>query len=344
MSTAAESKKHAPIASVDAHDAHAGHDHGHDHDHDHAGHNPQSESSNDPGHGSAGHSHDHSKASEGALKFALLLTSTVLIVEVIGGFWFHSLALLSDAMHMMTDTFALILALVAVYLARRAPDRKRTFGYARAEILAAAVNAALLFFVGFYILWEAYLRLRSPAPVATGGMLVVAIIGLVVNFIALRALAAGSEHSLNVKGAYLEVWADLVGSSAVIVAAIVIHYTGWLWVDPVLAALIGLWVLPRTWALLKESTHILLEGVPSDIDHDQVQRAIQNTPGVTGLHDLHIWSLSSGKPILTAHVEIASVDSASALQRELAEMLKLRFAIQHCTLQLETDRCAVACV
>ena len=334
MSAKPESKN--PLSNAPASE-HGDHDHDH-HDHAHAG-----APSTDPGHGSTGHSHDHSKASAGALKFALLLTSTVLIAEVIGGFWFHSLALLSDAMHMMTDTFALMLALAAVYLARRAPDRKRTFGYARAEILAAAINAALLFFVGFYILWEAYLRLRNPAPVATGGMLVIAIIGLVVNFIALRALAAGSKHSLNVKGAYLEVWADLVGSGAVIVAAIVIHFSGWLWVDPVLAALIGLWVLPRTWALLKESTNILLEGVPSDIDHAQVQLAIQNTAGVTGLHDLHVWSLSSGKPILTAHVEIASADSANALQRTLAEMLLSRFGIQHCTLQLETDRCAVAC-
>ncbi len=337
MSTAPVPNSHAPHESSKAHD-----DHSHDgHDHGHSGHS--SKPSADAGHGSHGHNHDHSNASEGALKLALALTSTVLVAEVIGGFWFHSLALLSDAMHMMTDTFALVLALVAIRLARRAPDRKRTFGYARAEILAAAINAAVLFFVGFYILWEAYQRLRSPAPVATGGMLIVAIIGLIVNFIALRALAAGSEHSLNVKGAYLEVWADLVGSAAVVLAAIIIHYSGWLWVDPVLAALIGLWVLPRTWSLLKESTHILLEGVPSNIDHQRVQLAIQNTPGVVGLHDLHIWSLSSGKPILTAHVEIASADSANALQRELAEMLLLRFAIQHCTLQLELERCAVAC-
>jgi cobalt-zinc-cadmium efflux system protein len=304
----------------------------HDHDHENHGHSH--------GHG---HGHDHSKASESALKLALALTGTVLIAELIGGFWFHSLALLSDAMHMMTDAFALALALVAIRLARRAPDKKRTFGYARAEILAAAINAALLFAVGIYILCEAYQRLRSPAPVAIKGMLVIAIIGLVVNFIALRALAAGSKNSLNVKGAYLEVWADLLGSVAVFIAAVVMYYTGWLWVDPLLAALIGLWVLPRTWILLKDATNVLLEGAPADINIDEVAHAIRSIEGVSGVHDLHVWSLGSGKALMSAHVEISDAANAMALNAAVAGILAKRFGLAHSTLQMEVSRCAVVC-
>lgn len=230
---------------------------------------------------SAGHSHAQVRAGhERKLWMALGLTGSFMIAEVIGAFVTGSLALLSDAAHMMTDALALAISLVAIQVAKRAADRKRTFGYARFEILAAAFNALLLFAVAFYILYEAYQRLQAPAEIQSTGMLVIAVLGLIVNLISMRLLSAASGESLNVKGAYLEVWSDMLGSIGVIIAAVVIMFTGWGWVDSVVAAAIGFWVLPRTWTLLKESMNVLLQGVPDGMDIDQVEQAIRSVPGV----------------------------------------------------------------
>ena len=212
---------------------------------------------------SASHAHGiPSTDNERALRIALALTGSFLIAEVIGGVLTGSLALISDAAHMLTDTAALAIALAAIRIARRPADRRRTYGYHRFEILAAAFNALLLFAVALYILVEAYRRFTSPPEIHSVGMLVVASIGLIVNLISIRLLSGGQSDSLNVKGAYLEVWSDLLGSIGVIVGAVVIQLTGWSWVDPLVAVAIGLWVLPRTWILLKDSLNILLEGVP----------------------------------------------------------------------------------
>ena len=293
---------------------------------------------------SAGHGHSHSHgtatvSNERRLWVALALTTAFLIVEVIGGLLTGSLALISDAAHMMTDTAALAIALAAVRVARRPSDRKRTFGYYRFEILAAAFNAVILVFVAAYILYEAYRRLMDPAPVQSLGMLAIAVIGLIVNLVSMRLLQGGSGASLNVKGAYLEVWSDMVGSLGVIVAALLIFFTGKVWIDAVVAAAIGLWVIPRTWLLLKESLNILLEGVPPGIEIDEIERALLAIPGVTAIHDLHVWALTSGKNSLTVHL----VMSPEAAEREVLQaasaMLAERFGLRHTTIQVESAVC-----
>ncbi|BAV77333.1 cobalt/zinc/cadmium resistance protein CzcD [Pseudomonas chlororaphis subsp. aurantiaca] len=267
---------------------------------------------------------------------ALGLTGSFMIAEVIGAFITGSLALLSDAAHMMTDALALAISLVAIQVGKRAADRKRTFGYARFEILAAAFNAILLFVVAFYILFEAWQRLSAPAEIQSTGMLVIAVLGLIVNLISMRLLASASAESLNVKGAYLEVWSDMLGSIGVIVAALVIMYTGWGWVDSLVAAAIGFWVLPRTWTLLRESMNVLLQGVPDGIDIDEVEQGIRAIDGVTEVHDLHLWALTSGKNVMSTHL-VADLGRRSEQQilAEVTELMHERFDISHVTVQVE---------
>ncbi|OQR29710.1 cation transporter [Pseudomonas sp. Bc-h] len=288
---------------------------------------------------SSGHSHGQVRAGhEKKLLIALLLTTTFMIAEVIGAWVTGSLALLSDAAHMFTDSAALAISLLAFQIAKRPADRSRTFGYARFEILASAFNAILLFFVAIYILYEAYQRLVEPAPIQSIGMLVIAILGLIVNLISMRLLGAASGESLNVKGAYLEVWSDMLGSVGVIVAAVVIWLTGWGWVDSIVAAGIGLWVLPRTWVLLRESMNVLLEGVPSGIEVQKVEQTILSVPGVVAIHDLHVWSVTSGKNVLSVHIVIpASASNGQQILTEVTESVSKAFDIGHCTIQLEHE-------
>ncbi len=287
-------------------------------------------------------SHDHAHTAVRAgharpLWIALALTTAFMATEVVASLFTGSLALLSDAAHMFTDAAALAVSLVALRIAQRAADRKRTFGYYRFEILAAAFNAVLLLIVAGYILYEAYQRVRSPEPIQSVGMLVVAVVGLAINLISTRLLRAGSESSLNVKGAYLEVWSDMLGSIGVIVAAILIRFTGALWIDPLVACLIGLWVVPRTWVLLKEVINILLQGVPKGMNLQEVENALSDIPGVIEIHDLHIWSLTSGKYVLSAHV-VADLTRCTE-QEVLSEVNERvsRFDIHHTTTQIEAQ-------
>lgn len=291
----------------------------------------------------SGHAHDHTThANERSLWIALAFTGTFLITEIIGGILTGSLALLSDAAHMLTDTAALAIALAAIRIGRRPADAQRTFGYQRFEILAAAVNAVLLFFVALYIFYEGYQRLANLQEIKSLGMLIVATIGLVVNFISMSLLSAGKDRSLNVKGAYLEVWSDLLGSIGVIVAAVVIHFSGWLWVDPLIAIAIGIWVLPRSWILLKDSTNILLEGVPRGIDLTAITAAIRSVPGVRDVHDLHVWAITSESVSLSAHVAINEALHADRdIVRAIRAMLIERFGIHHSTIQCGDESCAI---
>ena len=278
-----------------------------------------------------GHSHG-ANANTRQLGIALALTGSFLVVEVVYGVLSGSLALLSDAGHMLTDVMALALSLFAIRIGQRAADRRRTFGYRRAEILAAAVNAGALFAIGLYILFEAYQRLREPVDVQTTPMLIVSVLGLLVNVISARVLVGGSGSSLNMKSAYLEVMGDLLGSVAVIAGALIIRFTGLTWVDPVLGALIGLWVLPRTWTLLKASVNVLMEGVPEGVDLDALRAELTALPGVTEVHDLHVWSVTSGEHALTAHLVAARPGGGLLAQvREVAE----RYGLEHSTVQLE---------
>ncbi|MDH7640278.1 cation diffusion facilitator family transporter [Sphingomonas oryzagri] len=294
-------------------------------------------------HAEGGHAHDHTAGANATmLKWALALTSTYLVAEVIGGFYFNSLALLSDAAHMLTDVAALIIALMAIRFGRQKPDAKRTFGYKRAEILAAAFNAVLLFAIAIYVLVEAIKRFSSPEPIQSMGMLIVAAIGLIVNIASMRLLMAGKDASFNVKGAYLEVWADMIGSVGVILGALAIKFTGWTWVDPLVAVGIGLWVLPRTWVLLRDTTNVLLEGVPNNLNLDDIRSAIASIDHVTNVHDLHIWSMSNDDVSCTVHIVVADSEALFVARRGVARLLADRFHIEHVTIQVDQpgDRCA----
>lgn len=281
-----------------------------------------------------GHTQDNRTLPEGRLRLALLLTGSYLLAEVVGGLVFGSLALLSDATHMFTDFAALVIALAAIRLGKRPADPRRTFGYKRFEILAAALNASVLFLVAFYILFEAYRRLREPVEIQSLPMLLVALGGLAVNLIAARLLAAGSAESLNVKGAYLEVLSDLLGSLAVIAGAIVIYFTGWNWVDPLLATLISLWILPRTWHLLSASVNILLEGVPGGIDLRQLQADLAALPGVQEVHDLHVWALTQGQNAMSVHL-VTQPETADPGLVQKAQEVAGSHGIEHTTIQIE---------
>ena len=287
-----------------------------------------------------GHSHAiPENKKETTLWIAFGLTTTFLVAEAISGVLLNSLALLADAAHMFTDAAALGIALAAVRIARRPADAKRTYGYHRFEILAATFNALLLFGVAIYILFEAYQRFKSPADVQTTGMLVVATLGLIINLISMRMLSSGKDTSLNIKGAYLEVWSDMLGSLGVIVAAVVIYFTGWAWVDTLVAAGIGLWVLQRTWILLKESLNILLEGTPEGVSLDQVKVAIGQIQGVTDVHDLHVWALTSGKNSLAVHVVHSPEILSTAIITNVKDVVAERFNVFHTTIQCELVAC-----
>jgi len=286
--------------------------------------------------------HNHalpSTQNEKVLWAAFALTTTFLIAEAMAGVLLNSLALLSDAAHMFTDSAALGIALAAVRIAKNPADQYRTYGYHRFEILAATFNALLLFGVAIYILHEAWQRFQSPVAVQSVGMMAVASLGLVINLISIRLLSAGKDSSLNLKGAYLEVWSDLVGSIGVIVGGIVIYFTGWAWVDTLVAVGIGLWVLPRTWILLKESLNLLLEGVPLGIDIEEVEKEILSQKGVVSLHDLHLWAITSGKNSLTAHILMDGTVESTTLINAIQSSLSDKFAITHTTFQCETKLC-----
>lgn len=292
------------------------------------------------GHSHGEHAHNHAAgANNRMLTLALGLTVTFLVAELAASFIFNSLALLSDAAHMLTDSAGLAIALVAIKVGQQPTDDARTFGYRRFEILAAAFNALLLFAVAGYILWEGIGRFFAPSEVQSAGMLVVATIGLIVNLIAMGLLAAGKDESLNVKGAYLEVWADMLGSLGVIGGAVLIMFTRWQWIDPAVAIAIGLWVLPRTWVLLKDTLHILLEGVPSNLRLAEVRAAIAQVPGVKNAHDLHLWSVTSDDANLSVHVELAEGTDAEEVRRDVASQLRKRFNIVHATIQTEATAC-----
>lgn len=269
------------------------------------------------------------------LRVVLALTTVYLIAEVVGGMMTGSLALLADAGHMLTDVFGLTLALFATWFAGKPATRERTYGFHRSEILAALANAVVLFYIAGYILYEAWHRFRDPQVVDSGPMLAVAVVGLVVNLIAARLLRQASEESLNMRGAYFEVIGDLLGSIAVIAAAAIIYFTGWYFADPLFSVAIGLFILPRTWKLLREAVGILLEGVPAHLDVREIERTLAAVPGVELVHDLHVWTLTSGTEALSGHLVITKDGDAEELLRKTGSLLRERYGIEHTTIQVE---------
>ncbi|WP_405989443.1 cation diffusion facilitator family transporter [Streptomyces sp. NBC_00986] len=297
----------------------------------------------------AGHDHGHSHgapvagtaaaAYQGRLRIALGITITVMVVEVVGGLLADSLALIADAAHMATDALGLGMALLAIHFANRPATGNRTFGYARAEILAALANCLLLLGVGGYVLYEAVQRFVTPADTEGGLTIVFGLIGLVANMISLTLLVRGQKDSLNVRGAFLEVAADALGSLAVIISAVVILTTGWQAADPIASLAIGLMIVPRTLKLLRETLDVLLESAPKDVDMQDVRAHILALDGVEDVHDLHAWTITSGMPVLSAHVVVRSdVLNAIGNEKMLHELqgcLGDHFDVEHCTFQLE---------
>ena len=290
-----------------------------------------------------GHSHGHAHNGPGTaagqhkarLKGALALTAGFMVVEAVGGLLTGSLALVADAAHMMTDAGGLLLALIAIRFAERPATPQKTFGYVRLEILSALLNAVVLLLITIFILYEAVDRLLDPPPVMAGPMLAVALVGLAVNLGSMKLLAAGSSESLNVKGAYFEVMSDMLGSLGVIVAALVVMFTGWRLADPIIGAGIGLFIVPRTWGLLRQAVHILMEGTPPEVDVSLVEAAIREVPGVRAVHDLHVWTLTSGLDSLSCHVVVDDMAEARATLVAVNDLVAKRFKITHTTIQVE---------
>ena len=263
------------------------------------------------------------------------ITSFYLIVEVIGGFWTGSLALLADAGHMLTDVAGVGLALLAIWFAERPASETRTYGYYRVEILAALTNAVVLILISLYILYEAYQRFKNPPEVQSSGMLAVASIGLVVNIVGIYLLRAGSKESLNMKGAYFEVLSDMLTSIGVIIAGVIMLTTGWYYADPIISAGIGLFILPRTWALLKDAVGVLIEGTPADVDIAALRESLTQIEGVAGIHDLHVWSLTSGVNAMSVHAVLAEKSEHDEVLARVHERCTKEFRISHVTVQTE---------
>lgn len=280
---------------------------------------------------SAGAKHNKS------LKIVFGITASYLVIEVVVGFISNSLALLSDAAHMLTDVGGQALALFAIWMTSKPRNNRKTYGYYRVEILSALTNAIVLLLISGFILYEAWERFQNPPTVSGKSMLVVAFCGLLINLIGMKILSAGANESINIKGAFLEVVSDMLSSIGVIIAGIVILATGWLYIDPIISALIGLFILPRTFHLLKESVDILLEAVPAHIDYGAVEKSIIERQGVVSLHDLHIWTITSGVTALSVHVIMdggIQLSQISEYVQDIKENLESEFKIGHSTIEV----------
>lgn len=253
------------------------------------------------------HAHGSSAAEHRSrLAIVFVVTLSVFLIELVGGIMADSLALLADAGHMLTDVVGIGLALGAIWFAARPATEVRTFGYLRLEVFAAVINAVLLFGIAAYVLYEAWRRFSEPPEIQSGLMLAVALVGVSANAVSLFLLRDAQHESLNMRGAYLEVIGDLLGSIAVIVAAVVIGLTGWVAADAVASVLIGILIVPRTWQLLRDALHVLLEGTPKGVDMAEVRRHILEAPGVSDVHDLHAWTITSGMNVISAHIVLES--------------------------------------
>lgn len=285
--------------------------------------------------------HEHRKAGQKGLSLVLVLTALMMLAEFAGGWLSGSLALLSDAGHMLTDVLALTLSWLAMRFAAQPANEKKTYGFYRLEILAALANGLTLILLAGYIFYEAYQRFLDPAEVKSGLMLIVAAIGLLVNLIGFYILKPSSRHSHNIKGAWLHILGDLLSSVAVVIGGLVMAFTGWFVIDPVLGVLIGLVILKGAFDLIKESVDILLEAAPVGIEGQQVEAALMGIAGVKQVHHLHIWTISSGLYALSAHVLIDDqlTSQSDKLLAAIQEVLEERFNIHHATIQFECQTC-----
>ena len=289
-----------------------------------------------------GHKHEHSHGHHGlsavqSLTWALGITAVFFVVELVGGWWTGSLALVSDALHMGFDLTALGLGLFAARMSRRPADPKRTFGYQRVEVLVALINGVTLILITGIILREAYARFFAPQDIKAKEMLVIAVIGLLSNLAAGAVLYRSSRENINLRGAYLHVLSDALGSVGAVIAGIVILTTGWRQADPLVSALICAGIVVTSYWLVRDSVHILLEGTPSHLELDEIRAALEALPGVCSVHDLHLWSVTRGTESMSGHVVVESDGHTAATLRVGAKLLKERFSITHVTLQVETS-------
>jgi cobalt-zinc-cadmium efflux system protein len=298
-----------------------------------------------------GHGHGHGQAPASAsgrylraLVVALVIGAGFMVLEFAVGFTTGSLALISDAAHMFTDVLGVGMALTAIVLARRSgPTFSRTFGMYRAEVLAALANAVLLFGVAAYVLVEAIGRIAHPPEVPGLPVLLTASAGLVANVVSFFVLRAGARESLNVRGAYLEVLADLIGSVGVLLSGAITLTTGWRYADPIIGVAIGLVVLPRTWTLARRALRILFQHAPTGVDVGEISAELAALPGVADVHDLHVWTLTSGMEVASAHLTMTGEAEQSAVLTDAQDLLAARYAISHATLQVEGPQCAARC-
>lgn len=299
------------------------------------------------------HSHDHFEVrqqSRSKLTIVLALTTGFMFVEAAAGWYTGSLALIADAGHMLGDVAALALALFAVWLSSKPAGRSRTYGFHRSEILAALANSVLLVVISIAIFCEAIHRLSQPPEIHSVPMLVVAVLGLIVNLISMKLLGAHSHGSLNAKAAYLEVFADMLASCAVIVAGLVIMFTGWYLADPILSAILSIFIVSRTWGLLKESVEILMESAPREFDLEALTKAFLAVGGVVQVHDLHVWTITSGLLAMSCHLTIEPRADSQTVLNQVNALMEKDFKISHTTIQIEladsdrkcNDICAVS--
>jgi cobalt-zinc-cadmium efflux system protein len=286
------------------------------------------------------HAHAHHHDSESRLLWALLLISGFMLVEVVGGIFSGSLALLADAGHMLTDAASLALAWGASRVSKRPADALRTYGYQRLQILAALINGLAFIALVAWIIYEAIQRLAEPVQVMGGMMLVVAALGLLVNVVAFFMLHAGNDNDLNLRSAMIHVLGDLLGSVAAIVAAVVILLSGWMPIDPLLSILVALLILRSAWYVIRQSAHILLEGTPEDVDVELLRRTItESIAEVTDVHHVHVWSLTPERPLLSMHVSVVNGQCCAEVLTEVKKVLVEKFGIEHSTVQIESDGC-----
>ena len=294
--------------------------------------------------------HDHTnEVKENRFVLALALTGLIFLVEIIGGIWTHSLALLSDSAHVFMDAFALGLSYLAIRASKLPADEKHTYGYHRMQVLAALTNGALLFLIAFEILREAWNRFQNPETVLAGPMLVIAVIGLIVNLIVAFTLSGHDRDDLNTRSAFLHVLGDALASVGVIVVGVILLFVNLPWLDPMVSVLIGLLILFSSGRLLKEAVHILAEGMPEGMTATDIAASILKVPGVSQVHDLHVWTVAPGYIALSAHVTVCDqvLSQTTEIMTALKEALHKGFDIQHTTIQFECENCGqgmIACL
>ncbi|MBX9687831.1 MAG: cation diffusion facilitator family transporter [Candidatus Obscuribacterales bacterium] len=295
-------------------------------------------------HGSGHHHHANARNLSRKRLFAvLLLSGSFTIVEAAAGFMTHSLALIADAGHMLGDVAALALAFFAIWLSSRPAGRAQTFGYHRSEILAALANSVLLVLISIFVLFEAIQRLAHPPEIHSTEVLVIAAIGMCINLVSMRLLSDSADNSLNTKAAYLEVVSDMLASIGVILAAAIMMTTGWYIADPLISCILAFFILWRTWGLLKESIDILMENAPGHVDLEELRTSILKVKGVVAVHDMHVWTITSGMISMSGHVTIEKDAVPETVLADLNSLLEHDFEIAHTTIQIETETAALRC-